>query len=99
MKSEECAEDVGDEHGGGFLDVVAAGMEEGIESELGTAGEVEAFWTPRHIAFGESTAGTVPLCSGVEADAYRGLFVEGSHEAVEAIFAHQQPRLTDEIFR
>ena len=37
---------VGDEHRGGFLDVVAAGMEEGIESELGTTGEVEAFGTP-----------------------------------------------------
>ena len=37
---------VGDEHRGGFLDVVAAGMEEGIESELWTTGEVEAFGTP-----------------------------------------------------
>ena len=40
------SEDVGDEHGGGFLNVVAAGMEEGIEGELGTAGEVEALGTP-----------------------------------------------------
>ena len=37
---------VGDEHRGGFLDVVAAGMEEGIESELGTTGEVVALGTP-----------------------------------------------------
>ena len=41
-------EDVGDEHGGGFLNVVAAGMEEGVEGELGTTGEIVALWTPRH---------------------------------------------------
>ena len=39
-------EDVGDEHRGGFLNVVAAGMEEGVESELGTTGEVVAFGAP-----------------------------------------------------
>ena len=39
-------EDMGDEHGGGFLDVVAAGMEEGVEGELGTTREVVAFGTP-----------------------------------------------------
>ena len=37
---------MGDEHRGGFLDVVAAGMEEGVEGELGTTGEVVAFGTP-----------------------------------------------------
>jgi hypothetical protein len=37
---------MGDEHRGGFLDVVATGMEEGIEGELGTTGEVEALGTP-----------------------------------------------------
>jgi hypothetical protein len=52
---------VGDEHRGGFLDVVAAGMEEGVEGELGTTGEVVALGTPRHFAYGESTAGTVPV--------------------------------------
>ena len=61
MKSEEFAEDVGDEHRGGFLNVVAAGMEEGIEGELGTAGEVVALGAPGDFAFGESTAGTVPM--------------------------------------
>jgi hypothetical protein len=38
---------VGDEHRSGFLDVVAAGMEEGIEGELRATGEVKAFGTPR----------------------------------------------------
>jgi hypothetical protein len=37
---------MGDEHRGGLLDVVATGMEEGIEGELGTTGEVEALGTP-----------------------------------------------------
>ena len=35
-----------DEHRGGFLNVVAAGMEEGIEGELWTAGEVVAIGAP-----------------------------------------------------
>jgi hypothetical protein len=39
---------MGDEHGGGFLDVVATCMEEGIEGELGATSEVEAFRAPRN---------------------------------------------------
>ena len=39
-------EDVGDEHRGGFLDVVAAGMEERVEGELRATREVKAFGTP-----------------------------------------------------
>ena len=55
LGSEECGvrseitqfpEDVGDKQGGSFLDVVAAGMEEGVEGELGTTREVVAFGTP-----------------------------------------------------
>ena len=36
-------DNVGDEHRGGFLDVIAAGMEEGIEGELGTTLKVVTF--------------------------------------------------------
>jgi len=90
-KSEECAEDVGDEHRGGFLDVVAAGMEEGIEGELGTTGEVVAFGTPGDFflwkLFPLSTF-LFPQKFRIDPDAYRGLFVEGSYEAVESVFAH-----------
>ena len=88
---------MGDEHRGGFLDVVAAGMEEWVEGELGTAGEVETFGAPGNVAFGESTAGTVSQCSGVETDAQGGLLVECLHEAVQALFAHHLPRLADKI--
>jgi hypothetical protein len=37
---------MGDEHRGGLLDVVATCMEEGIEGELGTTGEVETLGAP-----------------------------------------------------
>jgi hypothetical protein len=40
---------VGDEHGGGFLDVVATCMEEGIEGKLGATCKVETLWAPRHL--------------------------------------------------
>ena len=95
-------DNVGDEHRGGFLDVVAAGMEEGVEGELGTTGEVEAFGTPGDFflwkLFPLSTF-LFPQKFRIDTDAYRGLFVEGSYEAVKAGIAHHQPRLPDEILR
>ena len=113
---------VGDEHRGGFLDVVAAGVEERIEGELWTTGEVEAFGTPgdfflwkvergkwKEITFKCRICGRTflfPLSTflfpqkfRIDSDAYRGLFVEGSYEAVKAGVAHHQPRLPDEILR
>lgn len=91
---------MGDEHRGGLLDVVAAGMEERVEGELGTAGEVVALGTPGYLLSRNGGGGRNVFLfprkkafsfhfSPINPNTHRGLFIEGSQEAVKAVFAHQ----------
>ena len=80
---EELPEDVGEEHGGGFLHVVYPAVEEGVEGEGGTFGEVAPFGTPgdrvRAVAGGAGVGGNGGF-PGIEAYADGGGGVEGLEE-------------------
>jgi len=100
------SEDVGDEHRGGLLNVIAAGMEERVEGELRTAWEVIAFRAPRDILHRGDSPCVIrcathtrdsPPVPGIDTDAHRSLLFESSEVAVKALLAHQLPCLKDEF--
>ena len=92
MCSEECSEDVGDEHRGRLLHIIAPCMEQGVECELWSPLKIESLWTPWY--WRNRGARNFPR---IDTNARGRLFIEGSQEAVQAFFAHYQPRLTDKI--
>ena len=63
-----------------------------IEGELRTALEVVALRAP-----GDLFEFLISHFQRIDADACGSVLVERLHEAVKALFAHYQPRLTDEI--
>ena len=82
------AEDFVEEHGGGFLHIVAAGMEEGVEGEVGTLFQVIAVATPRHL-----------LAVNIQTDAHGSRLLERLKIAFEALVAHQLARCCCKICR
>ena len=81
-------------------------MEEWIEGELRSPGEIIAFFTPGdsflwnvECGMWNVECGMWNVASRVQAYADGGLLIEGSHETVKALVAHYQPRFTFEILR
>ena len=81
-------------HRGGFLYIITAGVEEGIEGERRSSFQIESFLAP-----GNGMLGSGPSAvSGVKTDAGGSLLVESFHIAVKACFAHYLPGFLDEFF-
>jgi hypothetical protein len=81
-------------HRGGFLYIIATGVEEGIEGKLRSSFQIKSFLAP-----GNGVLRSAPsVVSGVETDAGGSLLVEGFHIAVKACLAHHLPGFLDEFF-
>ena len=73
-------------HRCGFLYVVATGMEQGVEREVGTLLQIVAVATP---GYGLAVLDR-QLLPGVQPDADRRVFFKRSQVSFEALVAHQQ---------
>ena len=98
MRNGNRPEDVGEEHGAGFLYVVGTRVEKGVGGEQRALPQLEAFGTPGYTAIG-----TLGLCirrqaTGVDADTDGGLCLQSSGESFHIFLFPVAEEVVFEVF-
>ena len=87
-------------HGGGLLHIIAAGMKQGVESEIGTFVEVIALWAPGHLFLQPKGMGHHPLAFGrVKAHTHGRFLFQPLCQGRPQGVSHQRLYAVDKFFR